>query len=150
MRSARRCRPTHAITTTPRIIAVRIRAWLPEEIGESLPSATTAIKNELETLLSEYGAQFSIANKCKLQHFLAQAAEESDGLSDMTEDLYYSKETLLTKYPHDFSETDPNKFDPDDYAGQPQKMAEFLMGHDPILGNTQDGDGWKYRGRGIL
>lgn len=121
-----------------------------EEIGEALPNAETAIKNELETLLAEYGAQFGIDNKYKLQHFLAQAAEESDGLSDLTENLIYSKENLLENYSYAFSDTDPDKLDPDDYAAHPKKMAEFLMGHNSNLGNTNDGDGWKYRGRGIL
>jgi len=108
----------------------------------------------IDSLLNYYTGRFGIANKYKLQHFLAQAAEESDGLSDMTGDLYYSKENLLEHYSYAFSDTDPNKLDPDDYAGHPQKMAEFLMGPNsiqgPILGNDHDGDGWKYRGRGIL
>lgn len=104
---------------------------------------------------NEYGDQFGIDNKLKLQHFMSQVAHESTSLVTgerfgvFEENLNYSKERLKEKWPGIFDGANP-KLNPTDYAYNPQKMAEFLYGKRPQLGNTQPGDGWKYRGRGVM
>lgn len=79
----------------------------------------------------------------RLAAFLANAAHETAGFSKFVENLNYSAKGLLSTWPSRFT----------------SELAEKLQ-RNPILianhvysnryGNTEQGDGWKYRGRGIF
>jgi len=64
--------------------------------------------------------------------------------------MNYSVQGLLETFPWLFSQTDPSKADPDDYAGNPEKIANFVYANRNGNGSVNSGDGWKYRGRGII
>ena len=129
-----------------------------EEVEKAIANVDSDNLRLVIKFTNEFGGKFGIDNETKLQHFFAQTAHESTSpvtgnrFGAFEENLYYSKETLLDnpQFSNSFSETDPNKLDPDDYAGNPKKMAEFLYDNRPKLGNIQPGDGWKFRGRGII
>ena len=85
--------------------------------------------------------------------FLAQTGHESNDLNTLTESLNYSVEALLKLFGrHRISFEDAHKYGRK--AGQKanqQMLANILYGGDwgrINLGNTEEGDGWKYRGRG--
>jgi len=79
-----------------------------------------------------------------LSAFLGQILHESDGLTRLEENLSYSAERLTVVWPGRF----PTKADAQPYARNPEALANKVYGG--RMGNTDPGDGWKYRGRGPL
>jgi putative chitinase len=78
--------------------------------------------------------------------FLAQCAVESQHFQRLSENLNYSAAGLKAVFPRYF---------PDDtlanlYAHQPEKIANFVYANILGNGNEASGDGWKYRGRGLI
>jgi predicted chitinase len=93
---------------------------------------------------------------------LAQVEAESNFVPK-SEDLYYSADGLANTWPNRFGQKGPdgkllkdknNRVLPNqiatDIAKNPEKIAEAVYGKRKDLGNTADGDGFKYRGRGFL
>ena len=78
---------------------------------------------------------------------MAQVAHESGDFQKLSEDLKYSAPRLLQVFPRKFSS-------PEDAqqvaAGGPNSVAERIYGGRKDLGNTDPGDGSKYRGRGFI
>lgn len=105
-----------------------------------------------EPLLREHG----IVTPLRLAHFLAQVLHESDGLTIERENLNYKTAARLMQIfgagNHSagitWGEASRLLNNPQELAervyglGNPRKAAE--------LGNTRPGDGWKYRGAGIM
>ncbi len=79
-----------------------------------------------------------------LSAFLGQILHESDGLTRLEENLSYSAERMTVVWPNRF----PTKADAQPYARNPEALANKVYGG--RIGNTDPGDGWKYRGRGPL
>lgn len=121
-----------------------------EDLKDLFPNAPDATLEKLKDILNKYMGDYGIDTKEKLQHFLAQAGHETGGFNNLgvTENMNYSVNGLLKTWPTRFSQTDPNKADPDDYANNPSKIGNFVYGS--RVGNTATGDGYKYRGRGIF
>lgn len=79
--------------------------------------------------------------------FMAQMSHESNGFRRLTENLNYKPARLLAVFPKKFS----SLADAQAVAGQGQAaIAERIYGNRPKLGNIHPGDGFKYRGRGIV
>jgi putative chitinase len=76
--------------------------------------------------------------------FLAQAGHESTGLSVLSENLSYSAERLTVVWPNRF----PTLAAAQPYARNPEALANKVYGG--RMGNDTAGDGWLYRGRGVL
>ena len=77
----------------------------------------------------------------EVDDFLGQILHESAGLTQFSEDLNYSAERLCVVWPSRF----PTLQSAQPYARNPQALANKVYGG--RMGNTQPGDGWKYRGR---
>ena len=122
------------------------------DIGNAFPNATETAKDSLESVINAYGQDFGIDNKFELQHFLAQAAHESGGFTDLTvsENLNYSSSRLEEVFSKYFSKTDNSKKNPDDYANKPSDIANLVYASRMGNGDVNSGDGYKYRGRGIF
>jgi len=82
----------------------------------------------------------------RLAHFMAQVLHESGGLTIQFENLNYSAERLPVVWPKRFKPGGP--LDAADYAHNPEKLANEVYGG--RMGNTAPGDGFTYRGRGLL
>lgn len=76
--------------------------------------------------------------------FLAQVAHETGGFVEITENLNYSAEALLSQWPIHF-----NKDNVQEYAHNPEKIANRAYANRMGNGDEASGDGWKYRGRGL-
>jgi len=88
--------------------------------------------------------RFGLTTRLRVQHFLAQCLHETAGLTRLVESLNYSAERLMVVWPSRF----PTLADAQPYAHSPQVLAERVYGG--RLGNIQPGDGWLFRGRGLL
>lgn len=92
---------------------------------------------------------WSDENICR---FLANALNETGCLTVLVENLYYTTPgRLLQIFPSAFS----NRL-PDPYLRNPQGLANLVydsrrgFANSRYLGNNQDGDGFKFRGRGLF
>lgn len=114
--------------------------------------APRAVPGALEALLTA-AAKHGITGRA-LASFLGQYHHESAGFSQMTESMNYSVDGLLRTFGrHRISEADARRLGraPGRVADQ-EAIANILYGGTwgaNNLGNTQPGDGWKYRARGF-
>ncbi len=98
--------------------------------------------NLLDNILPASG----IDTKERVCMFLAQCGHESGGFSRFTEGLNYSAEGLLTTFPKYFPDLKTAKA----YERQKEKIANKVYANRMGNGPESSGDGWKYRGFGIL
>lgn len=89
--------------------------------------------------------RYQINTKLRVCHFLAQILHESGMLLTVVENLNYSAEGLLKVFSKYFNEQTAKE-----YARKPEKIANRVYASRMGNGNEASGDGWKYRGRGIL
>lgn len=116
------------------------------QIALLAPNAHTGYREAFPTalaILDRYGIS---ANRLRLAHFMAQVLHESGGLTIQFENLNYSAPRLSVVWPTRFLPRGPH--DPVAFAHNPQKLANEVYGK--RMGNTAPGDGFKYRGRGLL
>ncbi len=83
-------------------------------------------------------------NDKRIRHFLAQCAAETGGFTIKEENGNYSAQGLLDTFPKYFKSKSMARA----YAHKPE--AIFNRTYGGRMGNTLPGDGYKYRGRGIL
>lgn len=90
--------------------------------------------------------RYEIDTQPRVAAFLAQTGVESNDYNTLTENLNYTADQLLKTFPYYFKSSDKANA----YAHQPEKIANLVYSN--RLGNAGEtsGDGWKYRGRGII
>lgn len=88
---------------------------------------------------------FGITNDRRVKMFLAQCAHESAGFERLVENLRYSASALLRTWPARFSVADATAM-----AYNELRIAERAYGG--RMGNAPEGagDGYRYRGRGLI
>jgi putative chitinase len=96
--------------------------------------------------------KYNITTAERVVGFVTQCAHESGNFRNLEENLNYSTKALLRVFPRYFAGV--NGRNPKDYAGNPEKLANYVYMDEfrsraGALGNTQPGDGWRFRGRGI-
>ncbi len=93
--------------------------------------------------------KWKITTPQRVAAFMAQCAHESNNFKTLEENLNYSWQGLRKTFPRYF----PTDSIAQQYHRQPEKIANRVYddaNRSSKLGNTQPGDGWKYRGRGII
>lgn len=80
----------------------------------------------------------------EIDDFLGQVLHESAGLTRFSENLNYSAERLCDVWPTRFPTIEAAR----PYARNPESLANKVYGG--RMGNTEPGDGWRYRGRGPI
>jgi putative chitinase len=78
--------------------------------------------------------------------FLGQTMVESAGYNALVENLNYRPETLCKVWPSHF----PNMEVANEYAHQPEKIANRAYSGRMGNGDEASGDGWNYCGRGLI
>ena len=99
----------------------------------------------LVEILPKYG----ITTERRVAHFVSQCAHESNNFRTLEENLNYREETLLKIFSRYFG---PGKRNAAEYAKNPEKIANYVYMDEfrkSKMGNTQPGDGWRFRGRGL-
>lgn len=95
--------------------------------------------------LNEYGPGAGLTTPRRWAYFLAQVLHESLRMSRVTENLNYSAEALLRTWPKRFSPGQARE-----YARQPQRIANRAYAGRIGNGPESSGDGWRYKGRGLV
>jgi len=98
------------------------------------------------TALNDAMNKMEINNNVRIAAFLAQVALESSQLRRLVEDLNYSAARLMQVWPKRFPTAEKAAL----YEHNPEKLANYVYAN--ILGNGDEGsgDGWTYRGRGLI
>ena len=87
--------------------------------------------------------RYQVVGARRLAAFIAQVGHESGQLTRLVENLNYSADSLRKTW--------PSRFDVElstASARKPEQIANIAYGN--RMGNTAPGDGWKYRGRGLI
>jgi len=88
---------------------------------------------------------YEINTPARIAAFVAQTAHESGGYTALHENLNYKAESLCRVWPKYFNSGNAN-----DYAHQPEKIANRAYANRMGNGDEASGDGWKYCGRGLI
>lgn len=121
---------------------MKTRIEMLKEMGVSERDAEQYI-DELEDVLPRYGIAES---RTRLAHFFAQILHESGFMKFDTENLNYSSVALRRVFGKYF----PTQDLADTYARQPERIANRVYANRMGNGAESSGDGWKYRGRGLI
>ena len=89
-------------------------------------------------------AKYDISTPKRQAAFIGQCAHESTNFTKLEEGLNYTPERLMKIWPSRF----PDMATAIKYAHQPQLLANKVYAG--RLGNTQENDGFAYRGRGLI
>jgi len=90
--------------------------------------------------------RYDICTPLRLGHFFGQGLVETGWLKYTDEGFNYSAEGLVKTFR--FYRRNPELAR--QHARKPELIANTVYGGRADLGNTQDGDGWKFRGRGFI
>jgi len=91
--------------------------------------------------------KYEIITKNRIAGFLAQCGHESLDFTILSENLNYSAQSLNRVFPKYFKNAGR---DANAYARQPERIANIVYASRMDNGDTGSGDGWKFRGRGII
>lgn len=115
-----------------------------DQLRQLIPNAAGGV-NAWYDGLSDALPQYEIVTPERVAAFIAQCAHESGGFRMMEENLNYKAATLTKLWPKRYPTGVAEQ-----YAGKPQAIANKSYGGRMGNGDEASGDGWKYRGRGIL
>jgi putative chitinase len=113
------------------------------QLQEALPGVDadrwiTPLNNALVT--------FGLARPRRIAMFLAQAGRESDQFRRLTEPLDLDADALFEVFPGRIADRRQAQL----LAHRPVKIANVLYAHRFGNGDERSGDGYRYRGRGLL
>jgi len=116
-----------------------------DQLNEFFEDTDEDIVQRFVEPLNEVMTFYEINNPNRIAMFLAQIGHESGGLRATQENLNYRAETLLKVFPKYFRGKDPNQ-----YAKQPEKIANLVYASRMGNGPPESGDGYRFRGRGLI
>lgn len=102
--------------------------------------------DEFAKHLSHVFSLREINGKFREAMFLAQVGHESQGLTRLVENLNYSAKALMATWPRRF----PSMERALEFERKPEKIANEVYSNRLGNGPPETGDGWSYRGRGLI
>ena len=116
-----------------------------EKFLQVFPKAKRA--QELIQAFNKLFPVYKIDTVNRISAFLAQTGHETGGFRYFEENLNYSAEALEQVFSKYFSRAGRNAAE---YAYKPEKIANVVYANRMGNGPEETGDGWKYRGRGLI
>ncbi len=113
---------------------------------ELLKQAKSYIRSEYYSFFLQYCDKYKINTAERISHFLAQVNYESGYMNYIEEKFSYSAKRLLQVFPKYFKNID----EANEYAYKPEKIANRVYANRMGNGDEQSGDGYRYRGRGLI
>jgi putative chitinase len=110
------------------------------------PHLSGAERTTWSAALTEPLAKTGITRPRRVAAFLGQCAQESGGFRDLEEDLSYSAIRLCQVWPSRF----PTAEAAEACALQPEALANRVYADRMGNGDEASGDGWRFRGRGLI
>ena len=134
-----------------------------QQLLQILPNASQ-VAGVFVPVLNTAMMRYQIVGAKRIAAFIAQVGHESGHLARLVENLNYSADGLANTWPSRYGEPDgKGGFVKVQVAGKvrnkpntlaliaarkPEQIANIAYGN--RMGNTAPGDGWKYRGRGLI
>ena len=134
-----------------------------QQLLQILPNAGQVV-GVFVPLLNTAMSRYQITGSKRIAAFVAQVGHESGHLTRLVENFNYSADGLANTWPSRFAEPDGKggyikvqvagkvRSKPNILAlsvnRKPEQIANFAYSN--RMGNTAPGDGWKYRGRGLI
>ncbi|PYY72184.1 glycoside hydrolase family 19 [Pseudomonas jessenii] len=115
-----------------------------QQLLQILPSAGP-VAGVFVSALNDAMARFKIEGRLRVAAFLAQVGHESGQLRTLVENLNYSAEGLIRTWPKRF-----NLLTATSVARKPEQIANIVYASRLGNGPAATGDGWRYRGRGLI
>lgn len=103
-------------------------------------------KDKWASFLYDLLPKYDINNINRVAHFFAQVCHESNDFTQIEENLNYSATELVNLYPDFFKDVKIAT----KYENQPEKIANLIYANKMGNGDELSGDGYKYRGRGVI
>jgi len=88
--------------------------------------------------------KYNISTIQRQASFIGQCQHESNNFRSLEENLHYSADGLMRTWSSRF----PSRDVAEQYAQNPEKIANKVYAG--RMGNTEEGDGWAYHGRGLI
>ncbi len=121
---------------------MKTRVEMLQEMGVAAADAKQYV-GDLGKMLPKYDIAQS---KERLAHFFSQVLHESGGMRYDMENLNYSSKALRAVFGKYFKTAKQANA----YARKPEKIANKVYANRMGNGSESSGDGWKYRGRGLI
>lgn len=115
------------------------------QLATILPYSKDADRKRYVQPLSEAMAKFGIKTAKAVSAFLSQVGAESGQLKYVEENLNYTASGLRAVFPRYFDAQTANE-----YAHNPRRIASRVYANRLGNGDEASGDGWRYRGRGLI
>jgi putative chitinase len=120
------------------LTSAQLREIMPNALQENIEKYLDPLNKKMPV--------FDINTPLRTAHFIAQVAHESGSFRYSVENLNYGAKALRSVF---------GKYFPSDelaeaYARKPEKIANRVYGNRMGNGDEQSGDGWKFRGRGLI
>jgi len=117
---------------------------------EHLQEIISADADDWYDALCELLPKYGITTERRVAHFLSQCAHESGGFKRLEENLNYSAKALRAVFGRYFGPKP--KRDANEYHRKPEMIANYVYMDEfrkYKMGNVEEGDGWRFRGRGL-
>jgi len=98
------------------------------------------------TPLIDMFARYNINTTQRQASFIGQCQHESNNFRTLEENLHYSADGLMRTWPSRF----PSRDVAEQYAENPEKIANKVYAGRMGNGTEESGDGWAYHGRGLI
>jgi len=116
-----------------------------EQLAQFFENTPANVIDQYVEPLNNALQQFQINNPERIAMFMAQVGHESGGLTQIQENLNYRADRLPVVFPRYFRDVNPNA-----YARNPEKIANRVYANRMGNGPESSGDGYRYRGRGLI
>lgn len=116
-----------------------------EQLAQALNMSPAKAEEWIDAINTTFET-FGIETSEQQASFLGQCGHESAGFSVLVENLNYKAESLCKVWPKRF----PSLEMAQPYHRNPEKIANHVYASRMGNGDEDSGDGWAYRGRGLI